>query len=60
LLTLVFGASLIGVAQDYGIYFLCNRLAADPKLDSSTLLKRLMPGLSLTLLAAVIGYMGWR
>jgi predicted exporter len=58
LLTLVFGASLIGVAQDYGIYFLCNRLAADEKLDSPALLKRLLPGLSLTLLAAVIGYMG--
>lgn len=58
LLTLVFGASLIGVAQDYGIYFLCNRLHADPTLDSRALLKRLMPGLSLTLLAAVIGYMG--
>ncbi len=58
LLTLVFGASLIGVAQDYGIYFLCNRLGADEKLDSTALLKRLMPGLSLTLLAAVIGYMG--
>ncbi|MGV8894128.1 MAG: MMPL family transporter [Burkholderiaceae bacterium] len=58
LLTLVFGASLIGVAQDYGIYFLCNRLSADVKLDSVTLLKRLLPGLRLTLLAAVIGYMG--
>lgn len=58
LMTLVFGATLIGVAQDYGIYYLCNRLNADPKLDSTTLLKRLIPGLSLTLLAAVIGYMG--
>lgn len=58
LLTLVFGASLIGVAQDYGIYFLCNRLGADPALDSVRLLKRLLPGLGLTLLAAVIGYLG--
>ncbi len=58
LLTLVFGASLIGVAQDYGLYFLCNRLSADAKLDSPTLLKRLLPGLGLTLLAAVIGYAG--
>lgn len=58
LMTLVFGASLIGVAQDYGIYFLCNRLAADEKTDSTALLKRLLPGLGLTLLAAVIGYMG--
>jgi predicted exporter len=58
LLTLVFGASLIGVAQDYGIYFLCQRLGADPALDSPRLLQRLLPGLGLTLLAAVIGYMG--
>lgn len=58
LLTLVFGASLIGVAQDYGIYFLCNRLSADKALDSAGLLKRLLPGLCLTLLAAVVGYMG--
>ncbi|WP_051068349.1 MULTISPECIES: MMPL family transporter [unclassified Janthinobacterium] len=58
LLTLVFGASLIGVAQDYGIYFLCNRLGADPALDSRALLRRLLPGLALTLLAAVIGYLG--
>jgi len=58
LLTLVFGASLIGVAQDYGLYFLCHRLHAEPALDSSALLKRLLPGLCLTLLAAVIGYAG--
>ena len=58
LLTLVFGASLIGVAQDYGLYFLCNRLTADSKLDSSGLLKRLMPGLGLTLVTTMIGYMG--
>jgi predicted exporter len=58
LMTLVFGASLIGVAQDYGIYFLCNRLSAAETLDSRALLKKLLPGLALTLLAAVIGYMG--
>jgi predicted exporter len=58
LLTLVFGASLIGVAQDYGLYFLCHRLGAGRELDSVRLLRRLLPGLGLTLLAAVIGYMG--
>ncbi len=58
LLTLVFGASLIGVAQDYGIYFLCNRLGADTSVDSGALLKRLMPGLLLTLITTVIGYAG--
>jgi len=58
LLTLVFGASLIGVAQDYGIYFLCSRLEAVQETDSGTLLRRIMPGLLLTLLTTVIGYMG--
>lgn len=58
LLTLVFGASLIGVAQDYGLFFLCHRMHAEQTLDSSALLKRLLPSLALTLAAAVIGYMG--
>ena len=58
LLTLVFSATLIGVAQDYGIYFLCNRLRADAGVDSSRLLRRLMPGLLLTLVTTVIGYTG--
>ncbi|MCI1003459.1 MMPL family transporter [Herbaspirillum sp. C7C8] len=58
LLTLVFGASLIGIAQDYGIYFLCARLAAPASQDSQALLRRLLPGLALMLLAALIGYLG--
>nr|WP_240162387.1 transporter [Glaciimonas sp. PAMC28666] len=58
LLTLVFGASLIGVAQDYGIYFLCSRAGSDKALPSQQLLRRLLPGLLLTLVAAVIGYVG--
>ncbi|MFL9923322.1 MMPL family transporter [Herbaspirillum lusitanum] len=58
LLTLVFGASLIGIAQDYGIYFLCARLGSPQQLDSRQLLQRLLPGLGLMLLAAIIGYLG--
>ncbi|KAF3998840.1 MMPL family transporter [Glaciimonas immobilis] len=58
LLTLVFGASLIGVAQDYGIYFLCSRAGSDKTMTSWQLLRRLLPGLMLTLTAAVIGYIG--
>lgn len=58
LLTLVFGASLIGIAQDYGIYFLCARMAAPATQDSAALLRRLLPGLALMLLAALIGYLG--
>lgn len=58
LLTLVFGATLIGVAQDYGIYFLCHRLGTDAGTDSSQLLRRLLPSLLLTLVAAMVGYIG--
>ena len=58
LLTLVFGASLIGGAQDYGTYFLCNRIAPDTSaLDSWQLIRRLLPALVLTLVTTVIGYM---
>ncbi|RJG02746.1 MMPL family transporter [Noviherbaspirillum sedimenti] len=58
LLTLVFGATLIGVAQDYGIYFLCHRLGAGAATTSPQLLRHLLPSLLLTLLAAAIGYTG--
>ncbi len=58
MLTLVFGASLIGVAEDYGIYFVCNRFAVGEHIDSTQLLRRLLPGLALTLATTVIGYCG--
>jgi predicted exporter len=56
LLTLVFGASLIGGAQDYGTYFLCHRLG-DQQLDSCRLLRRLLPSLALALITTVAGYL---
>jgi predicted exporter len=58
LLTLVFGASLIGGAQDYGTYFLCNLAAGEQPVDSWQLLRRLFPALVLALVTTVIGYMG--
>jgi predicted exporter len=57
LLTFVFGATLIGVAQDYGIYFLCQRFAPHAPPDSWHLMKRLVPPLVLTLVTTVVGYM---
>jgi predicted exporter len=56
LLTLVFGASLIGGAQDYGAYFLCHRLGADDR-DTHQLLRRLLPSLTLALITTVAGYL---
>ena len=58
LLTLVFGASLIGVAQDYGIFYLAQRLGSSGQVRPVDLLRQLLPSLRLTLLAAVIGYLG--
>lgn len=58
ILTLVFGASLIGIAQDYGIYYLCNRAHADNRTNSWRLAHILLPGMALTLATTVIGYMG--
>ena len=56
LITLVFGASLIGVAQDYGIYFFCKRLGANDEVDSWRLLRQILPALILTLVTTLIGY----
>ena len=58
IITLVFGASLIGVAEDYGIYFLCKRSGANDRVGSWQLLRRILPALLLTLATSVIGYMG--
>jgi predicted exporter len=54
-LTLVFGASLIGVAEDYGIYYLCNRV--DEQADGRQLFRRVLPALTLALITSVIGYL---
>lgn len=52
LITLVFGASLIGVAQDYAIHVLCAR-ASDGGADAA---HRLRPALWLALASSALGY----
>ncbi|MCW5321000.1 hypothetical protein D5039_07435 [Verminephrobacter aporrectodeae subsp. tuberculatae] len=56
LLTLVFGASLIGVAEDFGIHYFTSRLAS-PDTPRWPLMKHLLPGLLLALLTSVLGYL---
>jgi predicted exporter len=51
LLTLVFGASLIGVAEDYAFHY----FAIDEKTGAARL-KHVLPAISLGLLTCVIGY----
>lgn len=55
LVTLVFGASLIGVAEDFGIHYFASRAAA-PNESGPALMRRLGPGLSLALATSVLGY----
>lgn len=55
LLTLVFGASLVGVAEDYGIhYFACRQ--GQPKLAPRALMRQLLPALSVALATSVLAY----
>jgi predicted exporter len=58
LLTLVFGASLIGVAEDYGIHYFCTRLDRSQSPDPFEVMKKLLPGLTLALLTTVVAYLG--
>ena len=55
LLTMVFGASLVGCAEDYGLYYFANRQGM-PGQPPLALMSRLLPGLALALLTSVLGY----
>ncbi len=56
LITLVFGASLAGVAEDYGIhYFACRQ--GHPDVPPRTMMRSLLPALALALLTSVLAYM---
>lgn len=55
LLTTVFGASLVGCAEDYGLYYFASRQGA-PGVPPLKLMGTLLPGLALALLTSVLGY----
>lgn len=56
LLTLVFGASLIGVAEDYGTHYLC--MSDRNERGGVTVMRDLLPSLSLALLTTVVSFIG--
>ncbi|MBQ0933970.1 MMPL family transporter [Ideonella paludis] len=56
LVTLIFGSSLIGVAEDYGIHYFSAR-QAQPRVPSPRLMHSLLPGLLLALATSVLGYL---
>ena len=56
MLTLVFGASLVGVAEDYGIHYFATR-QSQPRTEPSAMMRHLMPGMALALFTSVLAYM---
>jgi predicted exporter len=56
LLTLVFGATLVGVAEDYGIHYFASR-QGHPQAAPRNLMRGLLPGLALALVTSVVGYL---
>lgn len=57
MLTLVFGASLIGVAEDYGIHYLCTRLGEKERRDPWQVLRQILPGLMLAMSTTAVAYL---
>ncbi|QDQ29360.1 MMPL family transporter [Chitinimonas arctica] len=56
LITLVFGASLVGVAEDYGFHYFAARQGQPPE-QRWRLMRALLPGLALALLTSVLAYL---
>ncbi len=57
IITLVFGASLIGVADDYAIHFVCDSFGAKNWLPRQGL-RYIFPGLAIGLLTNLLSYAG--
>ncbi len=56
LITLVFGASLVGVAEDYGIHWFASRQGY-PRAQRWPLLRGLLPGMTLAWLTSALAYL---
>lgn len=56
LITLVFGASLVGVAEDYAIHYLSAQALSSPA-EHRRLIQRLRPGLLLAFATSALGYL---
>lgn len=56
LVTLVFGASLVGVAEDFGIHYFVTRQAMT-RASPPAVMRFLLPGMALALLTSVVAYL---
>lgn len=58
LLSLVFGASLVGISVDYALHYFCERFRFDADWSPGTALGHIFPGITLGLVTSVIGFVG--
>lgn len=56
LITLVFGASLVGVAEDFGIHYFVMRQGS-PHMPPQRVMRFLLPAMALALLTSVVAYL---
>ena len=58
LMTMVFGASLVGISVDYALHFFCERYRFDDDWSPPAAIRHIFPGISLGLITSVIGFVG--
>ncbi len=58
LLTLVFGVSLIGISVDYSLHYFCASFGREENRSSRSVLRHVLPGITLGLITSVIGFTG--
>ncbi|MDA0990354.1 MAG: MMPL family transporter [Verrucomicrobia bacterium] len=58
LITLGFGASLIGVCIDYAFHFFADSVGESGVVDGRRVLRTILPGITLGLITSVLAYMG--
>ena len=58
LMTLIFGASLVGISVDYSLHFFCERFRFASDWSAAAALRHIFPGITLGLVTSVIGFTG--
>lgn len=58
LLTLVFGASLVGISVDYSLHYFCDHFRLNQDWSPDAALRHVFPGITLGLATSVIGFAG--
>lgn len=58
LMTLVFGASLVGISVDYALHYFCERYRFAADWSPASALRHVLPGITLGLITSIIGFAG--